>query len=313
MSGLKIVFMGSPDFAIPSLRKISSSRHRIVGVVTQPDKPRGRGQEMLPTAVKKFALDLNISPILQPVHLKDTEFIRQLSMLKADLFVVVAFRILPMEVFAMPRQGTINLHPSLLPRYRGAAPINWTIINGEKETGITIIKITHDIDAGNILLQEKVPVLVDETAGSLHDRLSEMGADLLLEAIDAIADGKAMLKAQDNTLATPAPKIKREDCHISFRQPAEKVKNRIHGLSPYPAAFASLNNKIIKFYRVRVIDQVSRPAAPGTIIQAGNGEVHVACEPGIVSILELQREGKRVLGTEEFLRGQRVLTGEIFE
>ncbi len=305
--------MGSPEFALPSLKRILDSPHQIVGIVTQPDKLRGRGQRLLPTPVKKFAIENQLSPIFQPLHLKEPQFLQQLQILQADIFVVVAFRILPPEVFDMPELGTINLHPSLLPKYRGAAPIHWTIINGEKETGITIIKISREIDAGEIYLQKKVSVLPDETAGSLHDRLSIMGAELMVEALNQIGEGNISPRPQDATLATPAPKITPEMCHISFVQPAEKVKNWIHGLSPHPAAFVYYKNIRIKIYRARVVSHDYVKEEPGTIVSVSRESLEIACRPGKIEILELQREGKKRLSVEAFLRGNPLKPGERFK
>lgn len=314
MKRLRIIFMGSPDFAVPALDILNQSHHTIVGVVTQPDKARGRGQKIKPIAIKKYAIENQISPVLQPLKLKEIEFINELRQLQADLFVVVAFRILPQEVFNIPVLGTINLHPSLLPRYRGAAPINWTIINGERETGITIIKISERVDAGGILLQKKVSVQEDETAGSLHDRLSLMGSELLLSAVNKLAANDFTLQKQDDYLMTPAPKINKETCHISFNQPAGKVKDWIHGLSPYPTAFTYLNGKQVNLYRAKIVsDAIQKKELPGTVIKADEGEIHVVCHPGIVSILELQREGKKKLTSAEFLRGFRINLGEVLD
>ncbi len=310
MRPLRIVFLGTPEFAVPSLRVLEASPHSVVGVVTGVDKPRGRGQQLVPTPVKRFALEKNLSPILQPEKLKDPEFIHQLQSLQADLFVVVAFRILPEAVFTIPPLGTINMHPSLLPKYRGAAPIHWTIINGEKETGITIIRINQRVDAGEILLQEKFPVFPEDTAGTLHDRLAEEGGRLLLDVVNRLAEGDITPILQREELATPAPKITREMCHLSFEQSAEQVKNWIHGLSPHPAAFTYYQNDLLKFYRARVVDVHSQVAPPGTIVKAEKGELHIACQPGIVAILELQKAGKKVLNTEAFLRGYRFKVGE---
>ncbi len=313
MNGLKIVFMGTPEFAVPSLRKIAQSRHQVAAVVTQPDKPRGRGQKVISTAVKKAARELDLSPVWQPERLRSPDFIAKLESLGADLFVVVAFRILPEAVFSIPQKGTINLHPSLLPKYRGAAPLNWTVINGERETGLTIIRISADIDAGNILLQKKVPVLPDETAGSLHDRLAEDGAALLLEAINRIQSADISEKPQPAGQSTPAPKITRELRHVRFNHPAGSVRNLIHGLSPYPAAFAVLNGKVIKFYKARTVDEFSAEYEPGTVVRAKNGVLRIACEPGIIEILELQLEGKKRLSSSAFLRGFPVVSGEQFQ
>ncbi len=303
MSGLKVVFMGTPDFAVPALEKLVKSRHRVVGVVTQPDKPRGRGLKLEPPPVKKIALRHQIEPVLQPEKLKDPQFITRLKQLAADVFVVVAFRILPEIVFTIPPLGTINIHPSLLPRYRGAAPLHWTIINGEKVTGVTIIRIQKEVDAGNILLQREVPVLPDETVGSLHDRLAEIGAEMLLETLDRLQRGEIHPIPQREEEATPAPKLTREMGHLSFEQPAEQVKNWIHGLSPFPGAYAFYREKMIKFYRARVEDPNYREQPPGTIVEARGDRLLVACQPGLLAILELQMAGKKRLKIEEFLRG----------
>lgn len=305
--------MGSPEFAVPSFHKIAGSSHQIVAVVTQPDKQKGRGQQLLPTPLKKAALESQISPILQPIKLKDPHFLQKLEQLNADLFVVVAFRILPREVFTIPPKGTINLHPSLLPKYRGAAPINWTIINGETETGLTVIRISVHIDAGEILLQRKVSVYPDETAGSLHDRLSVAGAEVLVEVLNRIAENQITTQPQDNRLATPAPKIRKETCHLNFDQPVEQVKNWIHGLSPYPASFAIYKETMIKFFRARIVDTGPIDDPPGTIVESERGRLRVACNPGVIEILELQREGKRILPAEKFLMGQRLEKGEPFQ
>ncbi len=304
--------MGSPEFALPSFQAITKSHHKIIGVVTQPDRPKGRGQILQPTSIKKVAQENQISPIFQPQKLLDYTFIDDLKSLTPDLFVVVAFRILPEEVFSIPPKGTINLHPSLLPKYRGAAPIHWTIINGEKETGATIIQITRKIDSGGIILQKKMPIYDDDTAGSLHDRLSSFGADLLIEAINAIDQGDIFIRKQDDNLATPAPKIDKDTCHISFKQSADKVKNWIHGLSPFPTAYAILNNKNINLFKAKVVDINPIIQEPGRIINIDNGKIHVACQPGVISILELQREGRKRLSSSEFLRGYRLKIGDVF-
>jgi methionyl-tRNA formyltransferase len=310
---LKIVFMGTPEFAVPSFLKIANSNHQIVGVITQPDRPRGRGQSVFPTPIKIQAQKLTSVPIYQPEKLTDQNFIDQLKSLQADIFVVVAFRILPEAVFSMPPHGTINLHPSLLPKYRGAAPINWTIINGEKETGITIIKISRQIDSGGILAQTRVPVLENETAGSLHDRLAEIGADLLIKTINSMASNNVNILPQNDYEATPAPKLTKEICHISFDQPVEKVKNWIHGLSPHPGAYAFLNHEIIKFYAAGIVDKIYRETSPGKIVNPENGEIHIACNPGIIKILELQKQSKKVLNSPEFLRGFSFKKDDVFQ
>lgn len=305
--------MGTPEFAIPTMERILASRHTIVGVVTQPDRPRGRGQKLLPPPVKQFALQHHLSPIFQPQSLKDEEFASALKALAADVFVVVAFRILPEKIFTMPPRGTVNLHPSLLPKYRGAAPIHWTIINGETTTGVTTIFIRKQIDAGNIILQKEYPVLPDDTAGTLHDRLSVAGAELLVETLDLIAAGVVNTTAQDERLVSPAPKISKEMCHISFAQPARQVKQWIHGLSPFPGAFVFWQEKLLKLYRATVISEKEVPESPGTIIKAENEDLWVACQPGVVGIRELQLQGRKKLTTNEFLKGVAFRKGEVLQ
>jgi len=305
--------MGTPEFAVPSLQKIHQSSHQIVGVVTQPDRPRGRGQKVLPSPVKQFALEHHLHPILQPEKLKEEKFLQALRELNADVFVVVAFRILPEEVFTMPVLGTVNLHPSLLPRYRGAAPINWAIIEGEKVTGVTTIFIRKEIDAGSIILQKEVPIGEDDTAGTLHDRLAAEGADLLLETLNLIAAGEVKTTRQDEGLVTRAPKLTREIAHLNFNQPAPKVKQWIHGLSPYPGAYAYYQGKMVKFYRAEVISTEKVTAPPGTIVKAEKDQLWIACNPGIIAILELQMQGKKRLGVAEFLRGNQMTVTERFQ
>ena len=255
MKPLKIVFMGSPEFAVPSLTKIYNSSHNIVAVISQPDRPKGRGKKLQPTAVKLKAQEFGIKNILQPLKMRDTEFQQKLKSLDADIFAVVAFRILPNEILDLAKISTINLHPSKLPKYRGAAPLNWSIINGEKETAATIIRITEKIDGGGILAQKDYPVYPDETAGELHDRMAEAGAELLLDVINRLSDGPIKPVIQDESQVTAAPKLTPEICHLNFDQPAEKVKNWIHGLSPSPAAFAMLDDQKVKLFRAKVFDE----------------------------------------------------------
>lgn len=311
--GLKIVFMGTPEFALPTLEKIFHSRHHVVGVVTQPDRPRGRGQKLLPTPVKQFALDHHLSPVFQPELLKDPEFIAALRALNADLFVVVAFRILPEIIFTMPPKGCVNLHPSLLPKYRGAAPLNWAIIKGETLTGLTTIFLQKQVDAGNMILQREMPIYPDDTVGALHDRLAPAGADLMLETLDLIETGMVQTIAQDDSLATPAPKLSKEICHLSFRQPAEQVKNWIHGLSPFPGGYVFYREQMLKFYRVKVVSSDPLSAQPGEIVKAEAEHLWIACQPGVVAIQELQLEGRKVLKTGEFLRGAAIHAGEVLK
>ena len=245
---------------------------------------------------------------MQPEDLKDSGFVETIAKISADLYVVVAFRILPEVVFNYPPWGTINLHPSLLPKYRGAAPINWTIISGEKETGNTIIQISKQVDAGEIILQEKTTIQEDETAGELHDRLAESGADLLLTALDALQSGHYELKPQNHQLSSPAPKLSKEHCHISFDQPVTEVKNWIHGLSPSPTGFAYYQGERINFFRAKIAGTSLLKQAAGTILKSEPGKLQIACSPGVIEILELQKEGKKRLSAGEFLRGFRLET-----
>lgn len=284
----------------------------MVGIVTQPDRPKGRGKKTIPPPVKETARQYNLQPIWQPEKLKDEEFVDFLKQINADLFVVVAYRVLPEEIFTLPALGTINLHPSLLPKFRGAAPINWTIISGESETGNTIIKISKEVDAGGIILQRKTLIFPNETAGELHDRLASSGAELLLEAIDIIQKGSYSLQPQKNEFATPAPKLTKEHCHLSFNQPASAVKNWIHGLSPLPTGFAFYQGERINFYRARVINEEQINAPAGTILEASADKLKIVCAPGVIEILELQREGKRRLLTADFLRGFTLIEGTLF-
>jgi methionyl-tRNA formyltransferase len=297
---MKIIFMGTPEFSIPSLKILLESGHKILAVVTQPDKERGRGKNVSFTPVKQFAIGKNI-PVYQPEKLIDNvEFIEQMKSLKPDLFVVVAFRILPMEVFEIPRYGSFNLHGSYLPKYRGAAPIQWALINGEKETGLTTFKLAEKVDTGNIYLQEKVIINSEDNFETLHDRMSELGAELVLETVNLIANGNYELKQQDDSLASPAPKITKEICLINWNKSANEIHNLVRGLSPNPAAFFIYNEKVIKVYRTKVVE---RNDLKQFQIEQTKKELIIGCGKNALSILELQREGKKRMGVEEFLRG----------
>jgi methionyl-tRNA formyltransferase len=310
LKGLRIVFMGTPQFAIPSLEKIHQSHHSVVGIVTQPDRPKGRGKKISAPPVKEYAIQNKLMPVLQPSSRKNPDFIDELKRIGADAFVVVAFRILSEEIFSMPPKGTVNVHPSLLPKYRGAAPINWAIINGERTTGVTTIFIKKEIDAGNIILQTEVQIQPDETAGSLHDRLADIGSDLLIETLNQIENDSVQISKQDETSATRAPKLTKETCHLDFNQPAEQVKNWIRGLSPYPGAYGLLNKRMVKFFRASLISSEENDWAPGSIPKITKDELWVVCNPGIVSILELQLEGHKRMEVGEFLRGHKLNLGE---
>lgn len=301
---LRIVFMGTPEFARASLSRLADAGCRIVGVVTAPDRPAGRGMQVRQSAVKEFAVARGLH-VLQPEKLRDPAFLDELRALKADLQVVVAFRMLPELVWSMPPLGTINVHGSLLPDYRGAAPINWALINGEKETGVTTFRLQHDIDTGNILLQEKLAIRDDESAGELHDRMKEAGAELLLRTIRAIADGSAKETPQSslNQPHTHAPKIHTETCRINWNTRAKKIFDLVRGLSPYPGAFTTLQGKILKIYSCYFVPADHR-LAPGTMTLEG-GKLAFACADGLVYPKIVQLEGKRKMEADDFLRGFR--------
>lgn len=297
---MKIVFMGTPDFAIPSLKAIYHSNHQLLAVVTTPDKERGRGQKITFTPVKQFAVDNNI-PVYQPEKLKgNEEFANQMKELQPDLFVVVAFRILPKEIFEIPKFGSFNLHASLLPKYRGAAPIQWALIKGETETGLTTFKLAEKVDTGNIYLQIKVPIYPEDNFGTLHDRLSELGADVVMKTIDMIESGNYQLLPQDDSLASPAPKITKEICKIDWNKSADEIHNLVRGLSPYPAAFFLFKDKVIKIYRTEIVR--TRNLKPFEIYQTKK-ELIIGCGEDAIRILEIQQEGKKRMSIEEFLRG----------
>lgn len=302
--------MGTPEFAVPSLNKLLQAGYNIVGVVSAPDKPAGRGMQLTESAVKKFAATKGLK-ILQPEKLKAPEFLEELRSLNAELQIVVAFRMLPEVVWNMPPMGTINLHSSLLPKYRGAAPINWAIINGEKETGVTTFKLQHEIDTGNILLQQKILIGEDETAGELHDRMKEIGADLLVKTVKGLAEGT--LKETPQQLTTDnrqpatllhAPKIFTETCKINWNKNVDEVYNLIRGLSPYPTAFTYLKEKTLKIYKAK--KEIIQPSVKAGELKTDKKTfLKFACNNGYINITELQLEGKRKMTAEEFLRGYR--------
>ena len=309
--GLKIVFMGTPDFAVPSLDILLKNDCNVVGVITVPDKPAGRGLELHQSAVKKYALEKGLK-ILQPEKLKDETFLNQLKELKADLQVVVAFRMLPEVVWKMPRLGTFNLHASLLPQYRGAAPINWAIINGEKETGATTFFLQHEIDTGKIIFREKVNIGENETAGELHNQLMNTGANLVLKTVQVIESGNAEQTDQSafvkkgEELKT-APKIFKESCKINWTKTADEIHNLIRGLSPYPSAFTELKSIEGKMFPVKIFEikkeAITHSHLPGKILTDSKHFIKVAATGGLIDVLELQLAGKKRMRVEEFLRG----------
>ncbi len=298
--------MGTPEFAVPCFKKLLSSRHEIVGVVTVPDKPAGRGRKITASAVKVAGLDAGL-PVLQPVKLKDPGFVNALKLLNADLFVVVAFRILPEDVFSLPPAGTINLHASLLPRYRGAAPINWALINGESKTGVSTFFIEKQVDTGHVLLQDTVPISPDMTAGELHDTLSIVGSELLFQTVEGIANNTLRATPQHGDV-TLAPKISKELCLLDWSNTAVNIHNLVRGLSPFPSAFTFLNGKMLKILRTELIShaQVDKNNI-GKIIKCDKkGPFYIQTGKGIISILEVKPEGKRAMTIEEFIRGHPV-------
>ena len=300
---MKIVFMGTPDFSIPSLKILIENNHQILAVVTTQDKERGRGQKVTYTVVKQFAIGRNIA-VYQPEKLKGNfDFVEQMKSLKPDLFVVVAFRILPKEVFEIPKYGSFNLHGSYLPKYRGAAPIQWALINGDTETGLTTFKLAEKVDTGNIYLQEKVKINPDDNFETLHDRMSLIGAQLVLKTVQLIESGNYELKQQDDSLASPAPKITKEICLIDWNKPAEEIHNLVRGLSPYPAAFFNYNNKVIKIYNTEIVKDFNLKPFE---LQQTKTELIIGCGKDALRILEIQQEGKKRMNIEKFLRGFRV-------
>ncbi|MBR1784403.1 MAG: methionyl-tRNA formyltransferase [Bacteroidales bacterium] len=301
---MRIVFFGTPDFAVESLDAIMHSSHKVVAVVTVPDRPAGRGQKTASSAVKEYAVAHNL-PLLQPERLRSEEFIEALRKLQADCFVVVAFRMLPECVWAMPPLGTFNLHASLLPRYRGAAPINWAIINGEQKTGVTTFMLNHRIDEGGILLQESTPIATDETAGSLHDRLALMGRSLVVRTLDGLESGLLNSHPQEGC-PCPAPKIFKDDTRIDLTRTASEVEHLVRGLSPYPSATLTLRNKrsetvAFKIHSCRATNEPTNTAQ--RLLCDGKNSLKIAASDYFVEILELQMAGKKKNTTADFLRG----------
>lgn len=294
--------MGTPEFAVPSLEILVENKFNIVAVITAPDKPQGRGQKLMPSPVKECALKYNI-PVLQPTNLKSPAFLEELKSYNANLQIVVAFRMLPEVVWAMPSLGTFNLHASLLPQYRGAAPINWAIINGEKETGVTTFFLKHEIDTGSIIFQEKEPILNSDDVGSLYERLMKKGSQLVLKTVKAIEGGNYPSLPQSSEIETKhAPKIYKETCQINWNQSSRQIINFVRGLSPYPAAWTVLNGKTYKIFKCQsVVDK--RSSTVGQIETDNKTYLYVKTLDGWISILEFQPEGKKRMTVEEFFRG----------
>lgn len=302
----KIVFMGTPEFAVASLRALADNGFSVVAVVTAPDKPAGRGLKYKESAVKLFALQRNI-PVLQPEKLRDPAFLDQLRSFQADIQVVVAFRMLPEAVWSMPSMGTINLHGSLLPQYRGAAPINRAIMNGETTTGVTTFKLQQEIDTGNILLTEEIPIGPEENAGELHDRMKEIGAGLVVQTIRGLTNGSLTEKTQpiiDPASLHAAPKIFMTDCEINWSDRVDRIHNQIRGLSPFPGAFTLLNGKTLKIFKARP-EKNEHVVEKGKMETDGKSWLRFSASDGYVFIEDLQLEGKKRMATTDFLRGYR--------
>jgi methionyl-tRNA formyltransferase len=303
---LRSIFMGTPEFAVPSLEILIEKGWNVVAVITAPDKPKGRGQKLIPSPVKACAVKHGI-PVLQPTNLKSPDFLKELKNYEADVQVVVAFRMLPESVWAMPSLGTFNLHASLLPDYRGAAPINWAIINGEKETGVTTFFLKHEIDTGSVIFQEKEPIYPEDNVGTLYGRLMVKGANLVLKTIEALAKGNLLPKIQDESLAkNHAPKLFKETCEIDWGKSAESIHNMVRGLSPYPAAWTVFEGKNCKVFVTEIDEKNYSGLKPGDFFSDGKTHLTFQTGKGSLKILELQLEGKKRLEIGEFLRGYKL-------
>lgn len=303
----RIIFMGTPAFAVASLNALLQAKMNVVGVVTAPDKLAGRGMQLQQSAVKQFALAHNL-PILQPEKLKSSEFFEALKQWKPDLQVVVAFRMLPEQIWSFPPMGTLNVHGSLLPQYRGAAPINWAIINGEKETGVTTFQLQHAIDTGAILLQDRIPIAPNNTAGEIHDTMMEVGAQLLVKTLHGLFDNsiKAVPQKQviGNDALKHAPKIFTKDCEIDWDKSCAAIHNLIRGLAPFPGAITKIDGKIVKLFLTEIIDAIPSEAA-GSFITDGKTFAKIACKDGYIGLADIQWEGKKRMPIIDFLRGYR--------
>jgi methionyl-tRNA formyltransferase len=299
--GMRIIFMGTPEFAVASLKALVESGEEVVCAVTATDKLGGRGgKQVLESAVKKYAVSQGI-PVLQPEKLKAKSFLAELASFKADLQMVVAFRMLPEVVWDMPAFGTYNLHGSLLPKYRGAAPINWAIINGDKKTGVTTFKLKHEIDTGNVFLQKEMDILQDDTAGSVHDKMMELGAQAVVETVAAVKNGVDQSYPQDDALACPAPKIFHEDCKINFNQPTSKVYDFIRGLSPYPGAYTYIDELETKIIACMPVFETDGKLT--STVSLNPKSIHLHCTDGFIDVMELKMEGKRQMNIKDFLNG----------
>ncbi|GHA54343.1 methionyl-tRNA formyltransferase [Pontibacter akesuensis] len=300
---LRIVFMGTPDFAVPTLQTLVEHKYNVVAVITAPDKPAGRGQKINQSPVKEYAVAQGI-PVLQPTNLKSEVFLEELRSYRANLQIIVAFRMLPEVVWSMPELGSFNIHGSLLPKYRGAAPINWAIINGERETGVTSFFLKHEIDTGDLIFQERMPILEEDDFGSVYEKLKYKGAELALRTVQAIERSEVQTQPQVvDTETKHAPKIFKETCEINWNQPAQQVRNFIRGLSPYPAAWAKLGGKTFKIFKVEALKDAAYTSAPGQMHTDNKTFLHVQTADGAIAILDLQMEGKKRMPVQDLLRG----------
>jgi len=298
----RIVFMGTPAFAVASLKALLDAKMNVVGVVTAPDKPAGRGMQLQQSAVKQFALEHDL-PIAQPEKLKSPDFFAQIQAWQPDLQIVVAFRMLPESIWSFPSMGTLNVHGSLLPKYRGAAPINWAIINGEKETGVTTFRLQHAIDTGDILLQERIPISPNMTAGELHDIMMEVGAKTLVTTLKGLIDNTIQSTPQKEELASiHAPKIFTKDCQIDWQQPVAQIHNLIRGLAPFPGALTKVDGKIVKLFSTSVLHETPKEPS-GSFVTDGKTFARFACIDGYIELNDIQWEGKKRMPIADFLRG----------
>lgn len=310
----RIIYMGTPDFAVEPLKTLVEAGKDVVAVVTMPDKPAGRGHKLQFSPVKEYALKAGI-PVLQPENLKSPDFLQELASYNADLQIVVAFRMLPEAVWSMPKYGTFNLHASLLPRYRGAAPINWAVINGDKETGITTFFLKHEIDTGNIILQEKVAIDEEDNAGDVHDKLMYLGADLVLKTLKMIEEDNVITRPQDDAQASPAPKIFKDTAKLDFDKCAADIRNLVRGMAPYPAAWFNIklqdgNESMMKIFKVST-EEKNHNYSVGTILTDGKKMLKIACKDGFINLLEVQMAGKKRMAAEDLMRGTNLVGATI--
>lgn len=311
---MRVVFMGTPDFSVGTLRELVKAGHEVVGVVSQPDKPKGRGKSLMPTPVKEAALELGL-PVYQPKKVREPEFIEILRKLEPEVIVVVAFgQIIPQEILDLPPYGCINVHASLLPKYRGAAPIQWAVIDGEPQSGVTIMKMDAGLDTGDMITKVVVPIAEEETGGSLFDKLSAAGARLLVDTLPSLTNGTAVYEKQPEESPTPyAAMIQKRMGNIDWNRPAVEIERLVRGLNPWPSAYTKLKGKTLKIWKAQVIEESENDAAlaPGTVIQADTHGLYVKTGQDILNITELQLEGKKRMDTPAFLRGYTVETGSV--